>query len=122
MPKTSNAGFRESPDIQCIPLTNTNTHTLQQREVTSCGYKLCTGSREHWLHTAGKLGAEDRKGSGMPSAEAPSVKSSLAGAVDSPVTKAKEQSSGKAGCQRSHSAGKSAQLNPLTIQTRAIPA
>ena len=43
--KTSCAGFRESPDIQCIPLTNTNTHTLQQREV-SCGYKLCTGSRE----------------------------------------------------------------------------
>lgn len=42
----------------------------------------------------------------MPSAEAPSVKSSLAGAVDSPVTKTKEQSSGKAGCQRSHSAGK----------------
>lgn len=78
--------------------------------------------RKHRLHTAGKLGAEDRKGSGMPSAEAPSVKSRLAGAGDSPVTKTKEQSTGKAGCQRSHSARKSAQLNPLTIQTWALPA
>lgn len=59
MPKTSNAGFRESPDIQCIPFTNTNTHTLQQREVTSCGYKLCTGSREK---RSAKEGATENTG------------------------------------------------------------
>lgn len=53
------------------------------------------------------------------------MKGSLAGAVDSPVTKtskAQERQSAKKASKKATLLEKSAQSNPLTIQTRAVPA